>query len=186
MTKPECRMTDLRLAHHARLIFVGRLCRTPAFHSAFVGLPVSVNIFSRSTCSRSMASTAGAIFSNPPSINPPTLYESWMECCPRRLSISRSCFRQPRRLGVVQALPRTAQFHAERYRQRADVRLRRHSAAFRKSTLRGADQSKGSLRRVNTCALDSTTNRFAQRALRTLWLQVRGYLSLASRESQSA
>ena len=38
---------------------------------------------------------------------------------------------------MVQVLPRTAQFHAERCRQRADVRLRRHSAAFRKSTLRG-------------------------------------------------
>src|SRR5215472_10799284 len=48
----------------------------PAIHSALVGLPVSTNSLSRSTCSRSIASTAGAIFSNPPSMNPPTLYES--------------------------------------------------------------------------------------------------------------
>src|SRR6266849_2093078 len=76
MTKPECRTTYLRLARHAQLIFVVRLCQTLAFQSALVGLPVSVNILSRSTCSRSMASTAGAIFSKPPGINPPTLYES--------------------------------------------------------------------------------------------------------------
>ena len=42
----------------------------------FVGLPVSTNSFSRSNCSRSMLSTAGAILSNPPTMNPPTLYES--------------------------------------------------------------------------------------------------------------
>ena len=34
MTKPECRMTNLRRAHYARLIFVGRLCQ-PRMLSGF-------------------------------------------------------------------------------------------------------------------------------------------------------
>jgi hypothetical protein len=35
-------------------------------YAPLIGLPVSANCFSRSSCSRSMASTAGAIFSKPP------------------------------------------------------------------------------------------------------------------------
>src|SRR6266704_1929981 len=47
-----------------------------AIYCSLVGLPVSANCLSRLSCSLSMLSTAGAILSNPPTMNPPTLYES--------------------------------------------------------------------------------------------------------------
>ena len=50
--------------------------REAAIYCSVVGLPVSANSLSRLSCSLSMLSTAGAILSNPPTTNPPTLYES--------------------------------------------------------------------------------------------------------------
>ena len=54
-----------------------RICLADsAIYCVAVGLPVSANCLSRLSCSLSMLSTAGAIFSKPPTMNPPTLYES--------------------------------------------------------------------------------------------------------------
>src|SRR5262249_8266045 len=97
-----------------------------------------------------------------------------------------SCFLQHLTPVAGRERPRTAQLGAERCKLLEGVRLRRHPAASRKSILPAAHQSKDFSHRVNRCALDSTINRFVQRAPRTLSLEVRGYLSLASRESQSA
>src|SRR5260370_42181472 len=97
-----------------------------------------------------------------------------------------SCFLQHRMPVAGRARTRTAQLGAERCKLLEDVLFRRHSAAFRKSILPAAHQSKDSSHRVNTYVPGSTTNRFVQRAPRTLWLEVRGYLPPVARETQSA